>query len=235
MTATRVLRSLVLVVAVALLAACGSEPTSGPVLTFELGDDIVEVETVDGHAHAGETIQRVVMIGDSITKGSVGLLEQRFADLGLETTIVAENGKRMVVSSTDNPSGADLTAFLSSAEGQNFAEEVWVVALGTNDAGQYGSADEIAAAVNDVLAGVPADAALVWVDTYVASRTDDTSDLNAVIHERVRRRGNAAIAPWSAVAADDGVLTGDAVHPTSEGAEVFASLVADSVAAFIGR
>ncbi len=204
-------------------------------LTIDLGDGAIEVETVDGRADAADHIARVVMIGDSITKGATPALAQRFEALGLDATIDAENGKRMAISSQVNPSGADVAAFLASTEERNHAEEVWVVALGTNDAGQYSSTDEIAAAVNEVLAGVPGDAALVWVDTYIANRIDDTAEVNAVVHERVRRRGNAAIAPWSAVAPGDGVISGDAVHPTSAGADVFAALVSDSVAAFIGR
>lgn len=234
--APRPVRAFAFVLVAALAAAaCSDSEDAGPTFTVDLGQGAIEVQTVDGLADAAGVVDTVVMVGDSITKGSLPALESRFADLGLDAAIVADNGKRMAVAASNNPSGVDVTAFLAADESRDRAREVWVIALGTNDAGQYSSADQYAAAVNAVLAEVPDDAALVWVDTYIANRTDDTDEVNRVIHERVRRRGNAAIVPWSVVAPGPGVLSGDAVHPTAAGAEVFATLVADSVATFVGR
>jgi lysophospholipase L1-like esterase len=231
--------ALVVTLAGSLLAACASEPeSSAPLPTLGLGTGAIEIDVggaVDGRADTSDQVSRVVMVGDSITKGSLPLLEQRFAALGLQPTIAAENGKRMAISSPNNPSGANVAEFLAFDQERDPATEVWVVALGTNDAGQYGSPDEIAAAVNEVLAEVPADAALVWVDTYIANRTDDTDEINDIIRQRVEERGNAVIAPWTSVADTDGVLTGDAVHPTSEGSEAFAAIVVETVRSFLGR
>jgi lysophospholipase L1-like esterase len=180
-------------------------------------------------------VESVVMIGDSITKGSLGPLERRFVELGFDPVIIeAENGKRLAQSLDVNPSGAAIARFLAGAD-QDHADEVWVVALGTNDVGNYARPDEIAAAVNEVLAAVPDESPLVWVDVHLPRRPEATAEFNAIVRERLVRRGNSTIAPWSQAGQGDGVLSGDAVHPTTAGTEVFAAVVADTVRSFLGR
>jgi lysophospholipase L1-like esterase len=189
----------------------------------------------DGVADGAGGIDSVVMIGDSITRGATPDLDERYGLLGLDPLIEAQNNKRMAVSGPDNPSGASIVEFLAANGDGDHTDEVWVIALGTNDIGQYGGADDIAAAVNEILASVPADAAVVWVDTYFRDRTDDAEELNAIVRDRVERRGDSVVAPWAAFAAGDGILTGDGVHPTTDGADVFAFVVTDTVRAFLDR
>ncbi len=177
----------------------------------------------------------MVMIGDSITKGATPALDERYELLGLDHLIEAENGKRIAVSAPANASGASIAQFLADNGDGDHTDEVWVIALGTNDVGQYGSPDEIAAAVNETLAAVPDDAALVWVDTYFRDRSEAAAELNAIVRDRVDRRGDSVIAPWTAFAPSDGVLTRDGVHPTPDGADVFAFVVTDTVRAFLDR
>ncbi len=199
------------------------------------GDPAAISGAANGIADAASGIDTVVMIGDSITKGAMPALDERYGLLGLDHLIEAENGKRIAVSSPENASGASIAGFLADNGDGDHTDEVWVVALGTNDVGQYASPDEVAAAVNEVLAAVPDDAALVWVDTYFRDRPEAAAELNAIVRDRVDRRGDSIIAPWTAFATSDGVLTGDGVHPTSDGADVFAFVVTDTVRAFLGR
>lgn len=217
-------------------ATFGSDSTSRPPdpAIDVSGDPALISGAADDLADHAADITSVVMIGDSITKGSTPALENRYGLLGLEHLIEAENAKRMAVSANDNPSGASVAEFLAGTN-DDHGNEVWVVALGTNDIGQYAGADEIAAAVNQVLAEVPDQVPLVWVDTYYRDRADDGDAVNTIIRERVTRRGNSVIAPWAAFAADDGVLSFDGVHPTTDGTDVFAFVVTDTVRAFLGR
>jgi lysophospholipase L1-like esterase len=230
-----------LVVVVGLVGCTANE--SGPVAVNAVPQPALDVSgdpaqlsgAADANAQRAADIDSVVMIGDSITKGSMPYLDDRFGLLGLDDTIVAENGKRMAVSREQNPSGAAIASFFTQTGDGDHSDEVWVVALGTNDIGQYASPEDIAAAVNEVLNQVPEDAALVWVDTFVEGRPDQTEAVNTVIRERVAWRGDSVIAPWAAFASGEGVLTGDGVHPTSGGADVFAFVVTDTVRAFLGR
>ena len=146
------------------------------------------------------------MIGDSITKGSTPALEERFELLGLDANIEAQNGKRMAVSSGDNPSGSSVAEFIASSA-DDHSDELWVVALGTNDIGQYASSDEIAAAVNEVLDAVPDESPLVWVDAYYRDQAEQQDIVNMIIRDRVARRGNSVVAPWTEFATGAGVLS----------------------------
>jgi lysophospholipase L1-like esterase len=232
-----------LVVVGALLGGCDTnDDVAGPTGTIDLrpglevAGDPGELGTHGDVASDPDEIDAVVMIGDSITKGSMPALDERFDLLGMSTvTIEAENGKRMAVSSNDNPSGSSLAEFVAELSDDDHADELWVVALGTNDIGQYESPDEIAAAVNEVLDRVPDEVPLVWVDTYFRDRPEQQELVNSIIRNRVERRGNSVIAPWSAFATENGVLTSDGVHPTPEGTEVFAFVVTDTARAFLGR
>ena len=241
----RAVRPSVVVLAVlgALLVGCDASDGAGqPSATIDLGAGLAvdgepgELGTHGEVARDPDQIDAVVMIGDSITKGSLPALEERFGQLGMSSvTIEAENGKRMAVSSTQNPSGSSLAEFVTETSDVDHSEELWIVALGTNDIGQYDSPDELAAAVNEVLDRVPDEAPLVWVDTYFRDRPEQQELVNSIIRDRVERRGNSVIAPWSVFAPEDGVLTGDGVHPTRDGTEVFAFVVTDTARAFLGR
>ena len=227
----------------ALLVGCdANDGVAEPAATIDLsaGIDVDgepgELGTHGDVASDPDEIDTVVMIGDSITKGSLPALDERFGQLGMSAvTIEAENGKRMAVSSTENPSGSSLAEFVAESSDDDHSEQLWIVALGTNDIGQYESPDEIAAAVNEVLDRVPDESPLVWVDTYFRDRPEQQELVNSIIHDRVERRGNSVIAPWSAFAPEDGVLTGDGVHPTTGGTEVFAFVVTDTARAFLDR
>jgi lysophospholipase L1-like esterase len=228
---------------VALLAGCalpmpGADSTTSG--TVDLGAG-VEVDGDPGHVGAegsvaaqASAVDSVVMIGDSITKGSTPALEERFELLGLDANIVAENGKRMAVSSRDNPSGSSVAEFIASSA-DDHSDELWVVALGTNDIGKYSSSDEIAATVNEVLDAVPDESPLVWVDAYYRDRAEQQDIVNMIIRDRVARRGNSVVAPWTEFATGDGVLSFDGVHPSTDGTEVFAFVVTDTISAFLGR
>jgi hypothetical protein len=224
--------------AAAFASGCTEAGTSAsedvPLPTIGLGD-LGDVETIpsDVVADGADGLDSIVMIGDSITVASTPALEEQFASLGFEgPTIEAVVGKRIAVSSGGNPSGVDVAEFIVGADPDSDGE-LWIVALGTNDVNQYGSPDEIAAVVNEMLDAVPDDVPLVWVDTYYRSESDGSVLINAIVTDRLARRGNAVIAPWNAFAAGDGVVQSDCVHPTEAGETVFADVVGATIQDFL--
>ena len=229
---------------VALLAGCalpmpGDDATTPGTVDLGAGlgveGDPGQLGAEGSVAADASTIDTVVMIGDSITKGSRPALVERFELLGLDVSIEAQNAKRMAVSSGDNPGGSSVAQFIASSSSDDHSNELWVVALGTNDIGQYSSSDEIAAAVNEVLDAVPDESPLVWVDAYYRDQAEQQDMVNMIIRDRVARRGNSVVAPWTEFATGDGVLSYDGVHPSTDGTEVFAFVVTDTVSAFLGR
>jgi len=230
-----------LVVAALVLSSCDairdvSSSDQVPPPAIEVSGDPAAISgAADDIADGAVAIDSVVMVGDSITRGATPDLDERYELLGLESLIEAQNGKRMAVSGPENPSGASIVEFLAANGDGDHADEVWVIALGTNDVGQYAGPDDMAAAVNEILRAIPDEAAVVWVDTYFRDRAEQAASLNSIIRDRVERRGDSVIAPWTAFAEDEGVLTADGVHPTTDGADVFAFVVTDTVRAFLDR
>jgi lysophospholipase L1-like esterase len=112
------------------------------------------------------------------------------------------------------------------------APDLWVIALGSNDVANY-DADEYPAAIGEMLAAIPPDAPLVWVDCYLEDYEDESAAFDSALREVLAERGNAAVVDWASVAAGDGVLS-DNVHPSGFGRGEFARRVIDGVDAWIG-
>ena len=249
-------RPLVLMLAVAFAAAgCTASESSAssdqqqeeaPLPTIGLDTELapgVISGGADVRAISADEVDTIVMIGDSITVASTEALEAEFAALGFDDPVlVSQVGKKMAESLSGNPSGAAIAEFLAApAEGDaeglgdEHEDELWIVALGTNDIGQYSEPSEVAVDVDAVLTQVPPDAPLVWVDTYIRDRPDGAALVNDVIAARVEQRGNAVVAPWSFFAGGEGVMRSDGVHPSENGTQVFAGVVSLTAARFLGR
>ena len=213
------------------MAELGAGGAADVTLDEETAEVVAESLTVDDDVD----ISRIVMIGDSITVGALPYLEERYAALGYPDAVIeAQSGKRINVNAGENPSGTFLASTLVEALEANgdtdHADELWVIALGTNDINQYPSADELGAAIDSLLAAVPAESEIVWIDTAYVGEQEGTDMVNATIVERTERRGDSSIGPWSNVAYREGVLSSDGVHPTEVGSEVFAATVVAAAA-----
>lgn len=227
---------------VAAVSGCSESGTAAsdvdePLPTIGLGSDLSGAETIPGGltAEGADDIDSIVMIGDSITVGSEAALEERYQAAGYDDVLIeAISGKRIAMSTSDNPSGVRVADFITGNDDDHDGE-LWVVALGANDIGQYGSPDQLAGAINEMLNAVPDDVPLVWVDTFWRDQPDGAALVNTVVADRLARRGNAVMAHWSDVAGDDGVLQGDGVHPTDAGELAFADVVVSKVDEFLGR
>jgi lysophospholipase L1-like esterase len=209
-------------------------PPSTIGLGFEFEVDPGSVSGVaDVRAVDADEITSIVMVGDSITVASTPALEERFTALGFDNVLIeAQTGKRMTSSSGDNSSGRSIVEFLVNSDPDgDHADELWIVALGTNDINQYGSVEQITAEVDEVLSVVPDDAALVWVDTFYRQESESAGRVNTAISERLEARGNSVVAPWSVFA--DGAVSGDGFHPTPDGRAVFADVVVGTVESFL--
>jgi lysophospholipase L1-like esterase len=231
-----------LAVSLIALAACtsaSSEASDGdpqaPLPTIGLGSDIGQLTGgADVRAIDAGAVESIVMIGDSITVGATPALEEQFGQLGFsDVTIVAQQDKRIAQSFGNNSSGADIATFLANEMEGEPEERLWIVALGTNDISQYDDVEDVIPVIESALAPIPDDAPVVWVNTYFEDRPEGTAEVNAAIEQVMTQRGNSTIGPWNAYAPADGVLRSDGVHPNSEGAVVFASVVTATVATFL--
>jgi lysophospholipase L1-like esterase len=248
--------TLLAVVGLSVSACAGSTSSAtggdAPLPTIGLGSDIADGGQISGGAEVravGTTeIDTVIMVGDSITVASTPQLETMFEQLGFDNVIIESKvGKRTALSFGSNPSGSqvaeNIVNFIHSiGEGDaqvtaddpfDHSNELWVVALGTNDIDQYSDPAERAAAINEMLQTVPDESPLIWVDTFFRDRPDGTAEINDTIRDRVSQRGNSVIASWSLVADDEGNLRTDGVHPREQGSIVFANVVGNAIIDFL--
>ena len=61
--------------------------------------------------------------------------------------------------------------------------ELWVIALGTNDVGAEVTPERFGEDVKTVLAAIPADAPVVWVDVFIRDRQRQVETANLVLRE----------------------------------------------------
>ena len=83
--------------------------------------------------------------------------------------------------------------------------DLWVIALGTNDVANY-RPEDYPAAINELLAAIPADAPVLWVDCYLDDYRDPSEQFDGVLRQVLAVRGNARVVDWASVAGEDGVL-----------------------------
>lgn len=206
-----------------MLAACGGGGDDGPGGIVQLSEGTVPPNGPGIALDGGPPGRRVAMIGDSITVGSTAGLETAAGELGIQLTIDAEVGRRMTVGDSPDSGVEAITEMLEEVG----VPDLWVIALGTNDVGQY-SDGEYAAQVESVLSLIPAGAPVVWIDVYVRDREDDSETFNDELTEVLDARGVASIGDWTEVADGDGVLS-DGIHPTEEGAGLFVDIVTSQI------
>jgi hypothetical protein len=171
--------------------------------------------------------ETVAMIGDSITFMSTEPLQAALSGTGLDVLAIdAQVGRRITVGENGRPyPGVEIVEYIANSE----PPDVWVIALGTNDIGQYPDAGEFAVQVHALLDLIPAAAPLVWIDTWDGGRLEETRLVNDTLRAVVGSRDNAVVVDWASHGDDDGVVTDDAVHPTEDGTVVFGQVVADGV------
>jgi GDSL-like Lipase/Acylhydrolase family len=218
-------------------AGTAASNDNAPLPTIGLGGDLSGAETIPGglQADSVDDVESIIMIGDSITEGSIEELHDRYAAAGYDDVLIeAKRGKRMATSAGDNPSGVRVADFITGGD-DDHEGELWVVALGTNDVNKYSSPDQLAGVIDEMIDAVPDDVPLVWVDTFYRDQQEGAVFVNTVVADRLARRGNAVMAQWSEVAGSDGVLSGDGVHPTDDGQLLFADVVVSEVDEFLGR
>jgi lysophospholipase L1-like esterase len=209
-------------VLLAATAACSSDRDAVTAPPF--GEDTVASlpRAPDGVTPAG--IESVTMVGDSITLGSEQALLNALNSLGLdEIDIDAENGRRLTVDGGSIGSGVGAVADLARRD----PPDLWVIALGTNDVANI-PAEEYAAAIAELLAAIPADTPIVWVDTYLDGFKTASAEFNTTLRALLGQRGQATVVDWASTAEQDGVLT-DGIHPSGYGIEQFSEMVTAAV------
>ncbi len=144
--------------------------------------------------------------------------------------IDAQIGRRITVGEGGQPyPGTDIVEFIANSD----PPDVWVIALGTNDIGQYPDAEEFGAQVQTLLDLLPDDAPLVWVDTWdgpASTRPASSTTPCATwsVSATTRWSSTGSVTATTRVSSPS-----DQVHPTPDGTLVFGQVVADGVTSLV--
>jgi lysophospholipase L1-like esterase len=168
----------------------------------------------------------VAVVGDSLTLAAQTDIESTLSALGLGVVAVDGQESRRMTHRTDTiRSGLDAIAQIRNVS----PPSVWVIALGTNDVGAGSSNDSIRRNVRSVLAAIPPDASVVWVDVFIRDRRREVERANTIISEEVLARPGTVVAEFFSHGDDDGIVGGDGVHLTRAGRRLFAEVMAGGI------
>jgi lysophospholipase L1-like esterase len=184
----------------------------------------------DGQAGLGVApdATSVVMVGDSITRGSADEIRFTLAAGGFTDVVVdGLTSRRIDVGGGQSPESGVDAIYRLLAEGAD--PDVWVIALGTNDIGKYATSEEYGALVAFVVDMLPDDTPLVWVDAYRDDYADDSALFNEALRAQLSDRDGTVVVDWYDVVSQDDSILRDGVHPDRDGEALFASMVAQGL------
>lgn len=229
-------RTLLLAALASSAAACSSTRAAAPVESVALpplvgspGAAVTGALSTIPNPPKSKVPNSVTMVGDSITALSKDALTSVLDNVGFATvTIDAEPNRRIEVGSKKPKPGLAVVKFIAVKD----PPDLWVIGLGTNDAGQFATDDEYKTLIDDVLAQIPPQAPLVWMTVYRSDHLPGCVQFNNVLRATLKSRGNATIADWygQVVAYKGKILSGDGVHPNASGILVFADTIRTAIA-----
>lgn len=159
----------------------------------------------------------VTIIGDSITVGSADAIGAVLPNADIHAKV----SKQFYTGTADNPGGIEI---LRNLIDQDALRGTLVYALGTNSSITSGQAQEVVD-----LAG--SDRNVVFITNYTTSNDYDSN--NNAFTKVKNDNENVFIADWKSaiVGKTSTYLAGDGIHPTAEGQELFASIIASTIGA----
>ena len=204
----------------AVLTSCAAERGDATAPPFE--DAATTSVGGESASTTAAPIQSIAMVGDSITNGSAVELREQLATLGVEIKAInAEDNRRIALGDSVTP-GVDVVKAMAAGD----APDLWVIALGTNDV-ETGP-EVYTPGIAELVAAIPTDAPIVWVDVYLAASPDNSAAFNETLRATLDARGQASVVEWAELADEDGVLR-DGIHPSGYGIEQFAEMVTAAV------
>ena len=176
----------------------------------------------------------IAMIGDSITDASSTALREAFIAVGIDDeniVIDGETSRRIENGSGKNGHALSGVRTLTALLDDGTDPSVWVIALGTNDVGLFGTRQQCGKLIEEITTLLPPPVPMVWVNVYRSSDVSETQIFNGVLDEVLADRGDAIVADWYSIASDPDrdVLRSDDLHPNDDGKLVFADLVVQAL------
>lgn len=174
----------------------------------------------------------VVVIGDSLTLSAQEEIVVALAPTGIELVAVdGAESRRMTRGSSEVPPATKAIATVL----EDTRPGLWVIALGTNDVGAQTGTEIFREDMGELLGLLPGDAPVIWVDLWIRDHDDRIVEANEAIRlELAGRQALGAVVDWHTLADTPGIITGDGVHLTDEGQQLFAEAILAAIDSSFG-
>lgn len=176
---------------------------------------------------------RVSVIGDSLTIGTMPYQTTAFSDAGWRHSAIDAFGSRGIRTKLRNDQHNGLTS-VDAIRTKSGDSDVWVVALGTNDAGIYAKAKH-AEVIGLMMDKIGNGHTVMWVNVYLPKSLAHQQSWNkALATVASERRSGMFVFDWASLAARNPQwLANDRIHCTNKGYLQRASAIAQATRNFV--
>lgn len=171
--------------------------------------------------------ERVLVIGDSLTRNGRDALTRQLRQDGWTPTIRCFGGKRLDWAIAQAKRAKQIDQLPNTV----------VIAIGTNDM-RWIDRDVTQARMRELLRVLGRERTVLWVDTYASGGDRFTRNkerwFNRQVKQLAAQRENVHRISWGNYARANGVQFADALHYTAAGSRTWAKRVTDRVSAIAG-
>jgi lysophospholipase L1-like esterase len=170
---------------------------------------------------------RISVIGDSLTEGTLRYQADAFAAVGWNQSTIDAHNSRGVRTKVKADPHTGLTAVDAVRESSG-EPDVWVIALGTNDAGIF-SKDKHADLIREMLDHIGSGHSVMWVNIYLPDARKRQVAWNSALAEVASERPDELIVfDWASLAQNQRWMANDLVHCTGKGYQHRATAIAQA-------
>ncbi|MEP7112056.1 MAG: GDSL-type esterase/lipase family protein [Ilumatobacteraceae bacterium] len=179
------------------------------------------------------TASRVSVVGDSLTIGTLPFQADAFTTTGWGQSTVDAYGSRGIRTKIKKDPHTGLTA-VDAIKAKSGDSDLWVVALGTNDAGIYATAKH-PTLIRMMMDQIGIGHKVMWVNVYLPGTPERQDHWNAALATVAEERSDDMIVfDWAAVAAENPQwFAHDQIHCSNKGYRERATAIAEATKGFV--
>ncbi len=160
---------------------------------------------------------RVSVVGDSLTQGTLPFQAEAFANVGWGTSTIDAFISRGVRTKVKRDKNTGLTS-VDAIRSKSGDSDLWIVALGTNDAGLY-KRDRIAEIIASMMDKIGVGHYVMWVNIYLPAKPLRQENWNNALTTVAQDYPDSMfILDWATLAAENpNWLANDSIHCSGKG------------------
>jgi lysophospholipase L1-like esterase len=186
-----------------------------------------------GAASTRASASRVSVVGDSLTIGTLPFQADALTTTGWGHSAVDAYGSRGIRTKIKKDLHTGLTA-VDAIRAKSGDSDLWVIALGTNDAGIYAKAKH-PSLIRMMMDQIGSGHRVMWVNIYLPATPERQDHWNSALATVAgERSADMIVYDWAAVAADNPRwLANDQIHCSNKGYRERATAIAEATRSFV--